>query len=76
MTIAVQVVLGILTIVTAIDIVWAMLHVAVGTLLFAIVAEAYIFITALSKEKGKLVPFAIKQLPMKNGKSGSYSGQR
>ena len=76
MTIAVQVVLGILTIVTAIDIVWAMLHVAVGTLLFAIVTEAYIFTATLDKEKGKLVPFAIKQLPMKNGKSGSYSGQR
>ncbi|MEK5037626.1 COX15/CtaA family protein [Sporosarcina sp. FSL K6-3457] len=75
-TIAVQVVLGILTILTAIDIVWAMLHVAVGTLLFVIVAESYIFMGTLDKEKGRLVPFAIKQLPMKNGKSGSYSGQR
>lgn len=75
-TIVVQVVLGVLTILTAIDIVWAMLHVAVGTLLFAIVAEVYIYMTTLAKEKGSLVPFAIKQLPMKNGKSGSYSGQR
>ncbi|WP_318616321.1 COX15/CtaA family protein [Sporosarcina sp. YIM B06819] len=75
-TIAVQIVLGILTIVTAIDIVWAMLHVVVGTLLFAIVAEANIFMATLAKEKGRIVPFVIKQLPMKNGKSGSYSGQR
>lgn len=75
-TVALQVILGVLTIVTAIDIVWAMLHVAVGTLLFAVIAEASIYMATLVKEKGRLVPFSTKQLSMKNGKSGSYLGQR
>ncbi len=74
--VALQVILGVLTIVTAIDIVWAMLHVAVGTLLFAIITEASIYMAALVKEKGRLVPFSTRQLSVRNGKSGSYSGQR
>lgn len=52
-TILFQIVLGVLTIFSTIDISWALLHLAAGTLLFAIVAEARVYAgsTALSKTR-------------------------
>ncbi len=43
-TVFIQVVLGILTILKDIDILWAVLHLAAGTLLFALAAEARVYI--------------------------------
>lgn len=43
-TVLIQIVLGVLTIASSIDISWAMLHVAAGTLLFALIAEARVYV--------------------------------
>lgn len=76
MTVVMQVVLGVLTVVTHIDMRWAILHVAVGILLFAIVVETRLFMTTIVLKKGKVILFSTTHmLPKKNGKSKNYLGQ-
>lgn len=54
LTVLIQVVLGVLTIISAIDISWAMLHLAAGTLLFGLVAETRVYIGSAAFLKTKL----------------------
>ena len=53
-TVFIQVVLGLLTIIKVIDISWAMLHLAAGTLLFALVTEARVYIGSAAFLKTRL----------------------
>ena len=53
-TVFIQVILGVLTIIKVIDISWAMLHLAAGTLLFALVAEARVYVGTAAFWKTRL----------------------
>lgn len=69
MTVVIIAILGILTIVNHAEIRLAILHVAVGLLLFAFVVEARLFISTIVMKKGKIILFSTKHmLPKKNGK--------
>lgn len=72
-TVAVQVVLGILTIVTSIDMVWALLHVAVGTLLFTFIAETRLFMVTIVSNKVKLNVVSSKQKAKKTKLKDKFS---
>lgn len=45
----IQIIIGILTIISYIEISWAVIHLAFGTVLFAIVFEAGVFVSRLSR---------------------------
>lgn len=76
MTVVIQGVLGILTVVNHIEIRLAIFHVVVGLLLFAFVVEARLFVSTIVMKKGKVILFSTKHmLPKKNGKSKKYLGQ-
>jgi heme a synthase len=64
-TVLIQVVLGVLTIVTNIDISWAMLHVAAATLLYALVAETRVYIGSAAFLKTKLSIITTNTVPNK-----------
>ncbi len=73
-TVATQVVMGILTIVTNIDIEWAMLHVGVGTLLFAFIVEAQLFMGTTIMNKAKLHTLSDAHRSSKTKLKNKYSG--
>lgn len=64
-TVIIQIVLGVLTIVSSIDISWAMLHVAAGTLLFALVAEARVYVGSEAFLKTRLTIVTNHPVPNK-----------
>lgn len=64
-TVFIQIVLGVFTIIKGIDISWAMLHLAAGTLLFAQIAEARVFLGSPAFMKSKLSVVANNQMPNK-----------
>jgi heme a synthase len=64
-TVLIQVVLGVLTIISYIDISWAMIHLAAGTLLFALVAETRVYIGSAAFMKTKLSIITNNTIPNK-----------
>jgi heme a synthase len=64
-TVLIQVVLGVLTITSSIDISWAMLHLAAGTFLFALVAETRVYLGSAAFLKTKLSIITNHNLPNK-----------
>jgi heme a synthase len=54
-TVLLQIVLGIVVINTTIDLPWAVLHLAIGTALFAFVSEARIYVGNLSVKRGSSI---------------------
>lgn len=51
-TVLLQIVVGIIVIIKFIDLPWAVLHLAIGTALFAFISEARIYLGTLSVKKG------------------------
>lgn len=64
-TVLIQVVLGILTIISSIELSWAMIHLAAGTLLFAFVAETRVYVGSAAFLKTKLSIITSDSIPNK-----------
>ncbi|MFJ7934506.1 hypothetical protein [Sporosarcina sp. NPDC096371] len=76
LTVILQGLFGLLSMKTSDGIGWILFHVAVGIVLFALVVEARLFMSAIVIKKGKLILFSTKQISSKKtGKTRKYLGQ-